>query len=75
MVPEPECDDGNSADDQRCTERHGGGRLAPPAGSPERGPFLQWIHFSEGTLYPPLGNLLWHAFYRRDADRAAEALR
>jgi glutathione S-transferase len=48
-------------------ERYGGGRLAPPVGSPARGPFLQWIHFSEGTLYPPLGTIVWHTFYKRDA--------
>ena len=49
-------------------ERYGEGRLAPAIGSPLRGPFLQWIHFAEGTAYPPLGNLVWHSFYKRDAD-------
>jgi glutathione S-transferase len=53
-------------------ERYGEGRLAPPPGSPERGPFLQWIHFAEGTLFPPLGNLIRHLFYRQDADRHPE---
>ena len=28
-------------------ERYGEGRLAPPIGSPLRGPFLQWVHFAE----------------------------
>jgi glutathione S-transferase len=53
-------------------ERYGEGRLAPPVGSPQRGPFLQWIHFSEGTAYPPLGNLIRHLFYRQDADEHPE---
>ncbi len=49
-------------------ERYGEGRLAPAIGSPLRGPFLQWIHFAEGTAFPPLGNLVWHTFYKRDAE-------
>jgi glutathione S-transferase len=49
-------------------ERYGEGRLAPAVGSPLRGPFLQWIHFSEGTAYPPLGVIIWHTFYAGDAD-------
>lgn len=48
-------------------ERYGDGRLAPPVDSSLRGPFLQWIHFAEGTAYPPLGTIIWHSFYKRDA--------
>ena len=29
------------------------GRLAPPPGSPERGRYLQWLHFGEGSVMPP----------------------
>jgi glutathione S-transferase len=49
-------------------ERYGGGRLAPPVGSPLRGQYLQWVHFAEGTAYPPLGIIVWHRFYKGDAD-------
>jgi glutathione S-transferase len=49
-------------------ERHDEGRLAPRVGSPLRGPFLQWVHFAEGTAYPPLGVIVWHTLYKRDAD-------
>lgn len=49
-------------------ERYGGGRLAPPVGSPLRGRFLQWIHFAEGTAFPPIGIVVWHTLYRRDAE-------
>ncbi len=48
-------------------ERHGEGRLAPPIGSPLRGPFLQWMHYAEGTAAPPMSVILWHVFYRGDA--------
>src|SRR6185295_13163175 len=48
-------------------ERYGDGRLAPPIGSPLRGPFLQWVHFAEATAFPPIGVIVWHTLYRGDA--------
>lgn len=50
-------------------ERHGGGWLAPPVGSPARGRYLHWLHFAEGTLSVPLSTILWHTFYKGDADQ------
>jgi glutathione S-transferase len=35
-------------------ERHGQGRLAPPAGSPQRLRYSYWMHFAEGSAMPPL---------------------
>jgi glutathione S-transferase len=35
-------------------ERHGGGRLMPPAGSDEALRYRYWLHFAEGTAMPPL---------------------
>jgi glutathione S-transferase len=35
-------------------ERHGGGRLVPPAGSPERLQWTYWLHYAEGSAMPPL---------------------
>jgi glutathione S-transferase len=35
-------------------ERHGGGRLAPPPGSPERLRYTYWLHYAEGSAMPPL---------------------
>lgn len=49
-------------------ERYGEGRLAPPAGSPERAAFLQWLHFAESTAFPPLGIVVWLSRYRQDGD-------
>jgi len=31
-----------------------GGRLRPPAGSPEQRRYTYWLHFAEGTAMPPL---------------------
>jgi len=54
-------------------ERYGASRLAPPIGSPRRGVFLQWVHFAEGTAFPPLGVLIWHGLYLQNADQVALA--
>ncbi len=35
-------------------ERHGNGRLAPQAGTPERRRYAYWLHYAEGSLMPPL---------------------
>lgn len=34
--------------------RYGEGRLAPPAGTPERVRYTYWLHFAEGSAMPPL---------------------
>jgi glutathione S-transferase len=33
---------------------YGGGRLTPPAGSPERLRYTYWLHYAEGSAMPPL---------------------
>jgi glutathione S-transferase len=35
-------------------ERHGGGRLIPPTGTPERLRYTYWLHFAEGSAMTPL---------------------
>jgi glutathione S-transferase len=35
-------------------ERHGGGWLIPPAGTPERLRYTYWLHFAEGSAMTPL---------------------
>ena len=35
-------------------EQYGGGRLIPPAGSPQRIRYRYWMHYAEGSLMPPL---------------------
>ena len=55
-------------------EKYGSGGLAPPVGSPLRGPFLQWVHFADATAFTGLGNIAWHTRFRDDAERMADAL-
>lgn len=35
-------------------DRHGQGRMAPAAGTPERLRYSYWMHFAEGSAMPPL---------------------
>ncbi|KNZ31860.1 MAG: glutathione S-transferase [Methylibium sp. NZG] len=35
-------------------ERHGGGKLLPAAGTPQRLRYTYWLHFAEGTAMSPL---------------------
>ena len=55
-------------------ERYDDHRLAPPVGSPQRGPFLQWLHFADSTAFYGLGNIAWHTRFKEDAESVADAL-
>jgi glutathione S-transferase len=56
---------------QYLLETYGKGRLEPAIGTPERPYFLQWLHFSEATLTPPLGEIAQHTVIRPEAERIA----
>ncbi len=45
------------------------GRLAPRPGQPGRGPFLQWLHFTEATAAGPIVQILSHTFLRPEDKR------
>ena len=55
-------------------EKYGSRGLAPPVGSPLRGPFLQWVHFADATAFTGLGNIAWHTRFKNDAERMADAV-
>ena len=50
-------------------EKYGKGRLAPPIGSRDRGPYLQWLHFAEATAFPPIGDIARHSMFLPEAER------
>lgn len=52
-------------------ERYGQGRLGPRAGEAGRGAFLQWVHFAEATLMPPLIEILRHTLLKPEPERVA----
>lgn len=47
-------------------EKHGDTTLVPPAGSRDKAEWLQWLHFADGTAFPPLGIVIWLTVYRDD---------
>ena len=55
-------------------ERYGKGRLAPAPGTPDRGPYLQWVHFAEATALSPLGDIVSHTYFLPEADRIPRIL-
>jgi glutathione S-transferase len=55
-------------------DRYGKGRLAPPPGSKERGPFLQWVHFAEATAFPALATIAVNTMFKPEAERIPAAV-
>lgn len=39
---------------ETLVERHGLGRMAPPAGTPDFDRYRYWLHYAEGSAMPPL---------------------
>jgi glutathione S-transferase len=54
---------------QYLLERYGGGRLEPKPGAPERAPYLQWFHYAEASVTPPLGLIVRHTALLPEAER------
>jgi glutathione S-transferase len=50
-------------------DRYDDGRLAPKPGAPLRGEFLQWVHFAEATLMPPLVEIYRHVILKPESQR------
>jgi glutathione S-transferase len=48
--------------------------LMPRPGTREKGEWLQWMHFADGTAFPPLGIVVWLSVYRDDADRLRDLI-
>jgi glutathione S-transferase len=50
-------------------EKYAQGQLAPGTGEPERGAYLQWIHFAEATTLPPISDVSRHTFFLPETER------
>ncbi|MCR9093539.1 MAG: glutathione S-transferase family protein [bacterium] len=59
---------------QYLLERYGEGRFEPPVGSFERPRYLQWFHWGEATLLPPIVTMNSHRFVLKEADRSKKAV-
>jgi len=54
---------------QYLIEKYANGQLAPGIGDPDRGAYLQWVHFAEATTLPPISDVSRHAFFLPEAAR------
>ena len=43
---------------QYVLARYGNGRLVPAVASPLFGPYLQWLHYAEGMIMPPVNTIV-----------------
>ncbi|THH36719.1 glutathione S-transferase family protein [Aliishimia ponticola] len=59
--------------------RHGNGKFRPAEDSTEFPTYLQWLHYSEGMLMPPVNNYMVETFFlppeRRSEEHAGRAKR
>lgn len=59
--------------------RHGGGRLRPAETAPEFPAYLQWLHYAEGMIMPPVNTIVVETILlapeRRSEANAARALK
>ena len=62
---------------QYVLAKYGEGRLVPSQDSPEFGPYLQWFHYAEGMIMPPVNTIVVETILlpeeRRNAGNAARA--
>src|SRR5438067_8699474 len=56
---------------QYLADRYPEKRLAPPAGTPARGLYYQWIHYAMAALEPPIVTIFLHTVRRAEAERNA----
>ena len=59
---------------QYLADRFSEKRLAPPAGTPARGLYYQWIHYTMSELEPPLVTIFIHTVQKPEAERNPAAV-
>jgi len=66
---------------QYVLARHADGRLAPAVSDPAYPPYLQWLHFAEGMLMPPVNTIVVETLFlpeerrnQENVDRATKLL-
>lgn len=54
---------------QYILAKHAGSHLEPQLGTPAYGKYLQWLHFAEATVMPPISQIIQHSFRKPEAER------
>ncbi|MFZ3035298.1 MAG: glutathione S-transferase family protein [Parvibaculum sp.] len=59
---------------QYLLAKHSGSHLTPDMGTPAYGKYLQWLHFAEATMMPPIGQIVQHTFRKAKEDRVQSVI-
>ena len=54
---------------QYLLAKHSHSHLTPELGTPGYGKYLQWFHFAEATVMPPISQILQHTIRKPEKDR------
>lgn len=54
---------------QYILAKHAGSHLEPKLGTPTYGKYLQWLHFAEATVMPPISQIIQHSIRKPEAER------
>lgn len=54
---------------QYILAKHSNNHLAPDIGTPAYGKYLQWLHFAEATMMPPIVQIVQHMFRKPKEER------
>ena len=54
---------------QYILAKHSNSHLAPDIGTPAYGKYLQWLHFAEATMMPPIVQIVQHTFRKPKEER------
>ncbi len=54
---------------QYILAKHAGSHLEPKLGTPVYGKYLQWLHFAEATVMPPISQIVQHSFRKPKEER------
>src|SRR5712691_5434179 len=60
---------------QYLTDKFPDKKLAPPAGTPARGLYYQWIHYAMSGLEPPAVAIFLHSIQKPEAERVPAIVR
>lgn len=59
---------------QYILAKHAGSHLEPKIGTPAYGKYLQWLHFAEASVMPPVSTIIQHTIRKAKEDRVESVL-
>ncbi|MGV8997186.1 MAG: glutathione S-transferase family protein [Parvibaculaceae bacterium] len=59
---------------QYILAKHAGSHLEPKLGTPIYGKYLQWLHFAEASVMPPVSTIIQHTIRKAKEDRVESVL-